>query len=65
MTAITVLRFAGILNFYGDKGGTTVYKNHEGYADPTAGAALAHIIYEQRQGKRKASQRQIISEQRI
>ena len=39
-----------------------MYKNHEGYADPTAGAALAHIIYEQRQGKRKASQRQIISE---
>ena len=62
MTAITVLRFAGTLSFYGGKGGTTVYKNHEGYADPTAGTALAHIIYEQRQGKRKASQRQIISE---
>lgn len=39
-----------------------MYKNHEGYADPTAGAALAHIIYEQRQGKRKASQRRLISE---
>ena len=32
MTAITVLRFAGTLSFYGGKGGTTVYKNHEGYA---------------------------------
>ncbi len=38
-----------------------MYKNHEGYADPTAGAALAHIIYEQRQEKRKAIQRQIMS----
>lgn len=38
-----------------------MYKNHEGYADPTAGTALAHIIYEQRQEKRKAIQRQIMS----
>ena len=32
-----------------------MYKNHEGYADPTAGTALAHIIYEQRQEKRNST----------
>ena len=28
------------------------YRNSEGYADPTAGAALAHIEYEERLKKR-------------
>ena len=33
-----------------------MFKNSEGYADPTAGAALAHIAYEERQ-KAKAAHR--------
>lgn len=28
-----------------------MYRNSEGYADPTAGAALAHITYEERKKK--------------
>lgn len=31
-----------------------MYRNSEGYADPTAGAALAHIAYEERLEKRRA-----------
>ena len=31
-----------------------MYRNSEGYADPTAGAALAHITYEERLEKRRA-----------
>ena len=30
-----------------------MYRNSEGYADPTAGAALAHIAYEERKKKRR------------
>ena len=49
-------RFAGILIGCGDEEVTRVFKNSEGYADPTAGAALAHIAYEERQ-KAKAAHR--------
>ena len=31
-----------------------MYKNSEGYPDPTAGAALEHIEYEERLKSRKA-----------
>lgn len=37
-----------------------MYKNFEGYADPTAGAALAHIAYEQRRAKKQAIHQRII-----
>ena len=30
-----------------------MFRNTEGYADPTAGAALAHISYEERRKKRR------------
>lgn len=33
-----------------------MYRNHEQYADPTAGAALAHIAYEERLARRKIKQ---------
>lgn len=33
-----------------------LYRNHEQYADPTAGAALAHIAYEERLARRKSKQ---------
>lgn len=33
------------------------YRNSEGYADPTAGAAIAHIAYEERQQKRLEQQK--------
>ena len=33
------------------------YRNSEGYADPTAGAALAHISNEERRKKKKNKQR--------
>lgn len=33
-----------------------MYRNSEGYADPTVGAALAHIAYEERLKRRKARQ---------
>ena len=29
-----------------------MYRNHEGYADPTAGAAIAHITRDERREKR-------------
>ena len=35
-----------------------MYRNSEGYADPTAGAALAHIAYEERKQKRLIKQKQ-------
>ena len=34
-----------------------MYRNSEGYADPTAGAAFAHIAYEERKQKRQAAQK--------
>lgn len=33
-----------------------MYRNSEGYADPTAGAAFAHIAHEERIARRKAKQ---------
>ena len=33
------------------------YKNSEGYPDPTAGIAIAHIAREERQKKRKAAKK--------
>ena len=36
-----------------------MYKNFEGYADPTAGAALAHIAYEQRRAQKQAIHQRI------
>ncbi len=33
-----------------------MYRNSEGYADPTVGAALAHIAYEERRKRRTAKQ---------
>lgn len=33
-----------------------MYRNREGYADPTAGGAFAHIAYEERLKKRRARQ---------
>lgn len=33
-----------------------LYRNHEQYADPTAGAALAHIAYEERLARRRINQ---------
>ena len=30
-----------------------MYKNHEGYNDPTAAAALSNIIHEEKRNKRK------------
>ena len=35
-----------------------MYRNSEGYADPTAGAAFAHIAYEERKQRRLAAQKQ-------
>ena len=34
-----------------------MYRNSEGYADPTAGAALEHIMYEERQKRRLAKKK--------
>ena len=36
-----------------------MYRNSEGYADPTAGAALAHIAYEERMARRQAKAKQM------
>ena len=47
-------RFAGILSGCGDEEVTRVFKNSEGYADPTAGAALAHIADEERRKAKEA-----------
>lgn len=33
-----------------------MYRNSEYYPDPTAGAALAHIVYEERLARRKIRQ---------
>jgi len=33
-----------------------LYRNAEHYADPTAGAAFAHIAYEERMARRRAAQ---------
>ena len=33
-----------------------MYRNAEHYPDPTAGAALAHIIHEERMARRKAAE---------
>ena len=43
------------------------YRNNEGYADPTAGAAFAHIEYEERLKKRleKKKQRNAAKKRRI
>ena len=30
-----------------------MYRNHEGYADPTAGTAISNIMHEKRKRKRK------------
>lgn len=35
-----------------------MYRNSERYADPTAGAAFAHIAYEERKQRRLAAQKQ-------
>ena len=35
-----------------------MFRNSEGYADPTAGGAFAHIAYEERKQKRQAAQKQ-------
>ena len=35
-----------------------MYRNSECYADPTAGAAFAHIAYEEQKQKRLAAQKQ-------
>ncbi len=35
-----------------------MYRNSEHYADPTAGAAFAHIAYEERKRRRLAAQKQ-------
>lgn len=35
-----------------------MYRNSEHYADPTAGAAFAHIAYEERKQRRMAAQKQ-------
>lgn len=56
-------RFAGILIGCGDKEVTRVFKNSEGYADPTAGAALAHIAEEERR-KAKEAHRLILTARR-
>lgn len=34
-----------------------MYRNSEGYADPTAGAAFAHMAYEERQKRRQAAEK--------
>ena len=34
-----------------------MYRNSEHYADPTAGAAFAHIAYEERKQRRLAAQK--------
>lgn len=34
-----------------------MYRNSEGYADPTAGAALEHIAYEERKKRRLAKKK--------
>lgn len=34
-----------------------MFKNSEGYADPTAGRAFAHIAYEERKKKKLAAQK--------
>lgn len=33
----------------------SLYRNSEKYADPTAGAAFAHIAYEEREARRRAA----------
>ena len=35
-----------------------MYRNSERYADPTAGAAFAHIAYEERKQRKLAAQKQ-------
>ena len=35
-----------------------MFRNSEGYADPTAGGAFAHIAYEERKQRRLAAQKQ-------
>ena len=35
-----------------------MYRNSERYADPTAGAAFAHIAYEERKQRKLATQKQ-------
>ena len=35
-----------------------MYRNSERYADPTAGAAFAHIAYEERKQRRLAAEKQ-------
>ena len=34
-----------------------MYRNSEGYADPTVGGAFAHMAYEERQQRRMAAQK--------
>ena len=38
-----------------------LYRNSEGYADPTVGAAFAHIAYEKRQERREARKQRELS----
>ena len=54
VTVTMARRFAGILIGCGDEEVTRVFKNSEGYADPTAGAALAHIADEERRKAKEA-----------
>ena len=35
-----------------------MYRNSEGYSDPTAGGAFAHIAYEERKQRRLAAEKQ-------
>ena len=44
-----------------------LYRNSEGYSDPTVGCALAHISYEERRerrAKREAEQRKLLKQQK-
>ena len=41
-----------------------MYRNSEHYADPTAGAAFAHIAYEERKQRRLAAQKKKKAKQR-
>ena len=41
-----------------------MFRNKEGYADPTAGAALKHIAYAERIRKKKAYKRRLAASRR-
>ena len=35
-----------------------MFRNHEGYADPTAGSALAHVVHAERKQRKRLTQNQ-------